>query len=1042
MNRLMLVRVRRLAAAAIAVLTLGAPLAASASPPRGDFHLGRSTANSAVCEAVRDWDDAVGIGVGRRAWKVTCRGWTQTLGRIYYFEDPRALGDGDIWRKALSTRADCDFASAKPVPGVASATAAVCQGKPAATKYVAYRLTDRHGSASAEGFAAIGDVLATGLQVASGRIAPPSATQQASVNLKDVLGGSFESLTVAAESVGASATSRKEAAYRDTQLWQFGAAEARFGGLANLEGLSRPDRAEAALNLAISVSNESRFAEADAYFRAADALVADANSASLKALALNYRSLHARNQRKFAEAIDLANQAIGLRNATAEPFMTKVGLDTAGEPVIGRGVSDALNSATQLRGGGQLTSDERESLRDVQALQVIGTSQMALRQTGPARGSLQRAHDILTRPRGAETLAAAAPWLYARIEADMAAVDRSVGANAEAAVRLGAATDFYDARYPDSLASAGLLMELARTKQALGDENGAITDYDRALRIFQSKRGSLGASADFVSAYFDILQGRIDADPQGNPTEAAHFFASAETLVSESAAAATVQLAERLSTSDAASADLSRTRSATLRLIEQTTVEIRQAQQVGAYSGPTRADLDGRLADLQKQDAELEAKILEANPRYAAALGETVKLADLQSKLGVDEAYLKIMMFPKHGFGILITKDQVRPYRIDLDRAQVADMAKRLRQPFDRVRETQRVGVFDVALARDIYKAIIGPIEHRLGGVKRLIYEPDPSLIGVPLGALVIDDASVATLQTNLAAARRGRTVLSYQGVNWLETRLETSVSISARAFIKSRAMTPSQGSKAFAGFANPVITQGSNAFASVRAPTILLGANGGSDFCAGLRAQLFALPALPETSDEVRQVAAAIGAPDSLVEGAGFTDDQIKADGAQGRLKDYRVLYFATHGLLPQANGCLPSSIVTSQGGPGSDSLLDTNEIPDLTLDADLVVLSACDTGAGATGGVNAGGSAVGGLVSAFNSAGARNVLVSNWEVDTTATETFMSTMFKSGASSQGEALAQARRAIMTSSPTYSHPYYWAAFSVFGDSARAMPKL
>src|SRR6202008_1189665 len=181
------------------------------------------------------------------------------------------------------------------------------------------------------------------------------------------------------------------------------------------------------------------------------------------------------------------------------------------------------------------------------------------------------------------------------------------------------------------------------------------------------------------------------------------------------------------------------------------------------------------------------------------------------------------------------------------------------------------------------------------------------------------------------------------------------------------------------------------------------------------------------------------VGVPESIILGAAFTDERIKQMGAGDGLDQYRVLYFATHGLLPQTNGCLQPSLVTSPGLHDSDGLLDVREIPDLKLDADLVVLSACNTGQSGGGG---GGAALGGLVATFTYAGARNLLVSNWMVDSTATERLMSTLFTSKAATQGEAMKAAQQAFITRSDAYSHPFYWAAFSIVGDGARAMPRM
>jgi CHAT domain-containing protein len=76
---------------------------------------------------------------------------------------------------------------------------------------------------------------------------------------------------------------------------------------------------------------------------------------------------------------------------------------------------------------------------------------------------------------------------------------------------------------------------------------------------------------------------------------------------------------------------------------------------------------------------------------------------------------------------------------------------------------------------------------------------------------------------------------------------------------------------------------------------------------------------------------------------------------------------------------------------------------------------------------------------VTSFVQAGARNVIVSNWEVDSGTTERLMTSLFKHRDVSQANALAQAERTLMDE-PRYSHPYYWAPFTVVGDGDRPMP--
>jgi CHAT domain-containing protein len=139
--------------------------------------------------------------------------------------------------------------------------------------------------------------------------------------------------------------------------------------------------------------------------------------------------------------------------------------------------------------------------------------------------------------------------------------------------------------------------------------------------------------------------------------------------------------------------------------------------------------------------------------------------------------------------------------------------------------------------------------------------------------------------------------------------------------------------------------------------------------------------------------------------------------------------------------------------------------KITALRLDADMVVLSACNTGSNGHVRTRApdadaarttaaaprnrgapiprlgsgGGEALGGLVTSFVQAGARNVIVSNWEVDSGTTERLMTSLFKHREVSQAEALADAERTLM-SEPRYSQPYYWAPFTVVGDGDRPMP--
>ena len=166
------------------------------------------------------------------------------------------------------------------------------------------------------------------------------------------------------------------------------------------------------------------------------------------------------------------------------------------------------------------------------------------------------------------------------------------------------------------------------------------------------------------------------------------------------------------------------------------------------------------------------------------------------------------------------------------------------------------------------------------------------------------------------------------------------------------------------------------------------------------------------------------------------------------GELRRYRALLFATHGLAAGSTpGEEPAIILTPNGGCSEhvaattkepdDGLLTSSEITMLSLDADVVVLSGCNT---ASGDANGASRPLSGLARAFLYAGARQIIVSHWSVDSAATADLMTFMARkhAGGLSYSAALRSAMRSLRNdrNGPTYqSHPAFWAAFSTVGES-------
>ena len=206
---------------------------------------------------------------------------------------------------------------------------------------------------------------------------------------------------------------------------------------------------------------------------------------------------------------------------------------------------------------------------------------------------------------------------------------------------------------------------------------------------------------------------------------------------------------------------------------------------------------------------------------------------------------------------------------------------------------------------------------------------------------------------------------------------------------------------------------------------------------------------ALPDTADELREIAGVLRADVNrdLYLGRRATEANVRS----AVLDDRRVVAFATHGLAPgDIVGLDQPALVLSDpklsGEAGvDDGLLTMDEVLGLKLDADWVVLSACNT-ASADG---AGTEAISGLARAFFFAGARSLLVSNWAVETTSARLLTTELFKRQALDPGlsraEALRQSMLALMGKEATdakdgtkpfsYAHPAFWAPFSLVGDN-------
>jgi CHAT domain-containing protein len=193
-----------------------------------------------------------------------------------------------------------------------------------------------------------------------------------------------------------------------------------------------------------------------------------------------------------------------------------------------------------------------------------------------------------------------------------------------------------------------------------------------------------------------------------------------------------------------------------------------------------------------------------------------------------------------------------------------------------------------------------------------------------------------------------------------------------------------------------------------------------------------FSLTPLPYTREEILAIGNLFPAAQrKLFLAAENREDAVKTE----KLADYRFVHFASHGFLDEIKPSRSGILFSPASSSTEDGILQVGEIMRLKLNADLVTLSACSTGLGRL--VN--GEGVLGLTRAFFYAGARNVVVSLWNVNDSATAVLMKEFYANLSRGMDEktALRKAKlRLLRDSNPLWRHPYYWAAFVLVGEGA------
>ena len=439
-----------------------------------------------------------------------------------------------------------------------------------------------------------------------------------------------------------------------------------------------------------------------------------------------------------------------------------------------------------------------------------------------------------------------------------------------------------------------------------------------------------------------------------------------------------------------------------------------------AVDGRIDAKLQAETDALGREVTAQRAKIVADAPAVAAMMNAAPRSADeIQRALRPGEVLVAYAALDEQSYAWVMTTDDLDFRRLPANAHELQQQVMQLRTTLDprNVRALSDIKPYDVAVAQSLYKTLLAPLALP-AKAQHLIVVADGTLQSLPFAALLTGPAGAID---DFAA---------YRHLPWLISRYDLSFLPEIGALVDLRALAaPSAARAPFLGVGDPVLSGQMPAIAEDADPAVMTAA------------LMTSLAPLPESRDELLGLAETLAAgPEGLVMGDAATESGVKAMA----LEKYRVVAFATHGLMAGDFGRLrePGLVLTppAQAAGEDDGLLTVREIARLRLDAEWVVLSACNTAA-ADGSPGAEG--LSGLARAFFFAGSRSLLVSQWEVLSVAAVQLTTGIFQHEAQNPGATRAASLRASIHAmlaedqQDYYSHPIFWAPFQLVGEGAR-----
>jgi CHAT domain-containing protein len=782
-----------------------------------------------------------------------------------------------------------------------------------------------------------------------------------------------------------------------------------------LFGADNPEQVDALIHLALQISNQGRHDEAEALFARAERFAPQVSDPMLRARMDHYRAAHYANRRDMAKARAELDEAEAAYIA-AEPRLAALAgnarrpTGAATQVRARRGVdprdrSDLAESAASLDPNVQLAAYGLADVWRVRGVLAQRAGDCTLARDWALRAeALQEASGI--DPAGAR-------WRARRVAARAAACEERF---ALAASDAGTASRGLREAIGDKTPTARGLLDAGAFLDATDDNPTALARFREGAQILRARQAS--ASADTVFAYLDALGEAIRRQPGSARQLSAEMFEAMQLIAAGNTSAFIAQAAVRLGAGNERVRDL---QDASAKLSEL--YVRRDAVQASGGTAEALARIDAEIAGLERSRGDAEAAVQSALPNYSQLVASAVaQAADVTAALRRGEALLAIALGPTHGHAVLLrsTADggQATSWRVPLSRREAETRVAALRRTLEPGPDG-RLPEFDLAAAHTMYRTLLGPGAGAMRGIETLTVSAGGALASLPFAALVTRPAS-------------GSGEAAYREAAWLVRDIALAYVPSPQSFLTLRRNArASDAPNRYAGF---------GAFTPPSREAIRRSLPGAT--CARDADAVASLGPLPLSGPEVRLAGRRLNADNAVRLGPAFSRNAV----LQGGLDQYRIVHLAAHALLPTELACLNQPAILASAPAAGDArgaLITAEDVVGMRLNADLVVLSACNT-AGPDG--KAAGEAFSGLARAFFFAGTRALIATHWSVADDSTALMMlNTVLAVAEGQAGPAALRAQQVAMLADAgqgevpgRWAHPFYWAPFVFAGTAVAA----